>query len=120
MANNYSIVSTDGVTNIRFFKKPGFDDICNAIDDVAENYPSELKLWDMSCGLDFTDIQIEQMAEYAKTKFLLPSKSAIVAPKDLDFGIARVHDVYREDEFVEQKVFRTEQEARVWLKSHSK
>ncbi len=120
MVKNYSIVSTDGVTTIRFFKGLGFDDICNAIDDVAENYPTELRLWDMSCGFDFTDFQIKQLAEYAKSKFLIPSKSAIVAPGDLDFGQARVHDVYRADEFVAQMVFRSEQEARVWLKSPNK
>ena len=114
---NYSIVSTDGVTTIRFFKEPGFDDICSAIDDIVENYLSDLRLWLFSCGLNFTNIQIKQLAEYAKSKFLIPSKSAIVAPKDLDFGLARVHDVYREDGFVEQMVFRTEQKARVWLKS---
>ncbi|MFC1813927.1 hypothetical protein ACFL03_14680 [Thermodesulfobacteriota bacterium] len=115
MGSKYLIESKDGITTVRFSIDPGLDDICNAIDDVAENYLSELRLWDLSNGFSLTDAHLQKLAEYGKSKFLIPSKAAVVAPQDLAFGVARVHDVYREDEFLEQRVFRTEQEARAWL-----
>jgi len=48
-------------------------------------------------------------------KFLEPGRSAIFAPTDLEFGIARMGDVYRQDDVLIQKVFRTKQEALDWL-----
>jgi hypothetical protein len=114
MSKNYVIVSKDGITTIRFSIDPGLDDLCNAIDDVAENDLSELRLWDLSNGFSLNDN--DELAEYGKSKFSIPSKAAVIAPKDLTFGLARVHDVYREDEFLKQRIFRTEQEALAWLK----
>lgn len=116
MAKVYSIDSQDGVTAVCFSKKPGLDDLCKAIDDVAEHYLCELRLWDFNCGLDMTENEIRRLAAYGKSKFLKPSKVATVAQKDLAFGVARIHDAYRKDELSEQRVFRSEQEARVWLK----
>ena len=115
MAQKYSIDTTDGVTTVRFFNKPEFDDICNAIDDVAENYLSPLRLWDLSFGLNLTDTQLRQVAAYGKARFSIPSRIAIVAPKDLTFGMSRMYAVYREDDLVEEKIFRAEEEARSWL-----
>ena len=120
MAKNYTIESKEGITIIRLIKEAGLEDLCHAIDDVANNFLSDLRLWDISCGVNLTDTEISQLAEYGKSKFFIPSKIAIVAPKDLAFGIARMHDVYRKDDLVEQEVFRTEQEAWAWLKSQSK
>ncbi len=117
MNKSYSIETTDGITIVRFRQKPGFEDICNAIDDVSKASLGPLRLWDLSCGIDVSATELEQMAKYAKTKFLTPSKAAIVAPMDLAFGLSRIHEVYRNDDFVEENVFRTEQEARNWLKS---
>ena len=117
MTKKYSIESTAGVTIVRFSKMPEFEDLCDAIDDVTENYPSELRLWDLSSGLNLTNSQIEQLAKYGKSKFRIPSKVAIVAPTDLAYGLLRMYDVYRQDELAEVMVFRTEQEARVWLNS---
>jgi hypothetical protein len=120
LGKNYSIEYKDEVTTVRFFREPGLDDMCNAVYDVTESYPSELRLWDLSCGINLSNIEIEQLAEYAKSKFLTPAKIAVVAPGDLAFGLARVHDFYREEEIIEQRVFRTEQEARAWLNSYKR
>jgi len=115
MGSNYLIESKDGITTIRFSVDPKLEDICNAIDDVAEHYLNDLRLWDLSNGFSLTDTHLQKLAEYGKSKFLIPSKVAVIAPQDLAFGSARVHDVYRADQLVEQRVFRTEQEARAWL-----
>ena len=120
MAKNYSIDTTDGVTTVRFSKDPGVEDIRNAIDGVAENYLSKLRLWDLrSVGIKLNSSQKKQLVEYGKSKFLVPSKVAIVAPEDLAYGLKRMYEIYREEGLTETAIFRTEQAARVWLKSFS-
>ncbi len=115
MATIYQIESKDGITTIRFSTNPGLDDICKAIDDVVENHQSPLRAWDFSNGFNLTDAELKKLAAYGKSKFSIPSKVAVIASNDLAYGVARVHDVYREDGFLEQQIFRTEQEARAWL-----
>ena len=115
MGKPYRIESESGITTIRFSTSPTLDEICDAIDDIVENFPSALRVWDFSNGFDLTDAQLQKLAEYGKAKFLMPSKVAVIAPHDLAYGLARVHDVYREDGFLEQKIFRTEPQARAWL-----
>ena len=63
-----------------------------------------------------TTTELNQIAEQGKSKILIPSRLAIVAPEDLSFGLSRVFNVHREDQFINQQVFRTEQEALVWFK----
>ncbi len=61
MAKNYSIATTDGVTTVRFSIDPGVEDIRNAIDGVAENYLSKLRLWDLrSVGIELNSSQKKQ------------------------------------------------------------
>ena len=118
MDKNYSIDSTDGVTVVRFYKRLGIDEIRNAIIDVAENHLSDLRLWDFSkADINLTSSQIEELAKYGKSKFSIPSKVAIVAPEDLAFGLMRIYEVYREEDQAEIKVFRSEQDAWVWLRN---
>ncbi|MFC1523948.1 hypothetical protein ACFL6N_04075 [Thermodesulfobacteriota bacterium] len=117
MTKNYLIELSNGITEISFIKKAELIDLCNAMDDVADNYFSELRLWDMSCGVNLSTSDIKKVAEYGKLKFLTPGRSAIVAPTDLTYGTARMGDVYREDNVIVQKVFRTKQKALDWLYS---
>jgi hypothetical protein len=116
MSEKYSIESKDGVTIIRYSKNPGVKEVCDALDDVAENYLSALRLWDISAGFNPPQTELETMAEYAKYKFPIPSRSAIVASDDLSFGLSRVFNFHREEENVAQQVFRSEEEAMLWLK----
>lgn len=118
MTQLYSINTIDGITIVRFSKQPGADDIRNSIDDVAENYPNNLRLWDFSNGgLNLTSDELRMISEHVKSKFLLSSKIAIVASEDLAFGLSREFEVYREQEQSETRIFRTEQKAMEWLKS---
>ena len=119
MAANFQIEFRDGITTIRFSTSPGLDDIYKAIDAVVENYLSGLRIWDFSNGFNLADAELKQLAEYGKSKFPIPSKVAVVAPNDLAYGVARVHDVYRESEILDEMIFRTEQEARAWLLSQT-
>lgn len=119
MARNYSVEVENGITTIRFFCGFVVDDIRSAIDNVAaENNINELRLWDLSKGSsNFTATDLRSLAEYGQSRFLLPSTVAIVAPKDLEFGLSRIYEVYREEGLVKHRVFRTEQDARDWLSS---
>jgi len=112
---NHVIEIINGVTEVRFIDVAGLTDLRSAMDDIAKNYYSELRLWDMSSGVNLTESDVKQVASHAKSTFLLPGKSAIVAPSDLTFGISRMGDVYREDGVLMQGVFRTKNEALVWL-----
>ena len=116
----YSIDTADGVTTVRFTKDPGVDDIRNAIDGVAENFLNKLRLWDLSSvSINLNSSQKKQLVEYGKSKFLVPSKVAIVAPEDLAYGLKRMFEVYREEGLTETAIFCTGQAALIWLKSFS-
>jgi len=116
MSENYSIESKDGVTIVRFFKEPEVIDICDSIDDVAKNYPTALRLTDLSCGVNLSSDEIKLVGEYGKFKFSVPSKLAIVASDDFSFGLSLVFNFHRSDNFLVQRVFRSEEEAMLWLK----
>lgn len=116
MARKYTIETSHGITTVRFSVEPGVEDLCNAIDNVAENHQSDLRLWDFSdSGLSFSNSQLEQVAEYGKRKFTKSARVAILAPEDFTFGLSRIYEVYREEDKLQFKVFRTELEARHWL-----
>ena len=96
------------------------DEIRKSIDDVASISASGLRLWDLSAGgWDLTSVKLEKIADYAKTKLMLPSKVAIVAPKDLSYGLSRVYEALRRQEGLEIEIFRDEHKALSWLKADS-
>ena len=93
---NYTVEIVDDVTAVLFLIKPGPDEIRKSIDEVASISASGLRLWDLSAGgWDLTSEKLEEIADYAKTKLMLPSKVAIVAPKDLSYGLSRVYEALR-------------------------
>ena len=118
MNKRYKIVKLGDITAIRFTHKPSLEDIRMSIDEAASISTSGLRLWDYShSGWDLTSTQLQKLTEYAKTKFLPPSKVALVATKDLSFGISRVYEAFRKQEGLEIEVFRSEPEALNWLKN---
>ena len=91
-----------------------------SIDEVATISTSGLRLWDLSDGgWDLTSAELEEIADYAKMKLLLPSKVAFVAPKDLSYGLSRIYEVLRKQEGLAIEIFRTEQKAIDWLETKS-
>lgn len=48
MINNYIVTVDNGITYIKFLESPSFGQIKVIIDDIAENYPYEKRLWDLS------------------------------------------------------------------------
>ena len=116
MEKKYSIDIIDEVTIIRFGEEPDMIDIRNSIDDVAALKQKALRLWNFSKGsLNLTSTQIQELADYAKTKFSPPSRVAIVATEDLAFGLSRMYEAFRAQEMVDIEIFRNEQDAHNWL-----
>ena len=80
MSKNYDIEMVGGITCVRYVKQPDQDDLCQSIDEAAAIRPSGLRLWDLSkCDMNLSSTQLEEVADYAKTKFSQPSKVAIIA-----------------------------------------
>jgi len=117
MSINYEIEYKNGITKINFLKRPDYKEAQKVIDEIAENFPYEKRLWDFTnIKFDFTMKEIEDIAEYGKMKFVKKNKMAMIAPGDLAYGELRALGVYREqDGHAASRVFRTEQEALDWL-----
>ncbi len=74
-------------------------------------------------GIDGWKLDSNEMRQYAearaKTTLKNHIKSAIVAPNDLDFGMARMFELMMQSQTIEVMVFRDEQAARQWLEDES-
>lgn len=119
MQTNYYIEIDDRISVIRFSQKPILSEVISAMDDVSVRGEFRLRLWIFQAGVDLRTDEIEKIGQYAKKKWPEPAKTAVVTPDDLSFGLARMHDVFREQEGVESRVFRTEREALNWLKEEN-
>ena len=117
----YKIEHVNGITKIRFKKRPTYSEVASIIDDIAEHFPYEKRLWDLSgSDFDFTMKEIQDIAEYGKTKFVKQNIIALVAPNDLAYGEMRAFAVYREQEgHSVPGVFRTAPEAMNWLENQN-
>jgi len=116
MSEIYKIEYLNGITRIEFLKNPTYKDATTAIDDIAENYPYEKRLWVLSFDFSFTEQEIKDISKYGKSIFINPNKIAIVANGDLAYGEMRQFMVYREEENkADACVFKTEEEAINWL-----
>jgi hypothetical protein len=117
MTEKYKIEHVDGVTRIKFFSKPSYEDTQMVIDEIAANYPYDKRLWDLTnVDFDFTMSEIQAIAAYGKSRFIAPNKLAIVTDSDLAYGEMRAFEVYREEQgHSVARAFRNEEQAREWL-----
>ena len=116
MTEVYSIELRDGIVCVTFPRPPQVEEFYRALDEVIALERNRYRLWDFSCGLDWSTTELELIADYAKANARIPSsKIGVIAPDDLTYGLFRMHDVFREDQFAEQVVFRSRDEAIDWL-----
>jgi hypothetical protein len=116
MIKNYSIEVVDGMIVTRFSQKAALSDIINAMDDVLTVGVFNKRLWVFHDGLvNLKTGEIRKIAEHGIKIWAAPSKAAIVVPDSLSFGLARMHDAFRDEKGGETRVFRNEQEAIAWL-----
>ena len=117
MTDKYTIEHVDGITTILFSDKPTYSDAQAVIDEIAENFPYEKRLWDFSnIRFDFTIDEIKSIAKYGKTKFIKPNKLAIVAPDNWAYIELHIFQAHRQQkDLATARVFRTRREAVQWL-----
>lgn len=117
MDNEYLIEHVDGITRIEFSKNPRYSDAQDVIDEIADNFPYEQRLWGFSkIRFDFTVEEIKSITNYGKSKFSKANKLAIVAPDNwayIELHIFQTHR--RQKDLSETRVFRTVPEAENWL-----
>lgn len=120
MIENCKITVNDGITCIQFGVAPTYQEALRVIDELADKYPYEYRLWDFSnLQFDFSMTEIRDIAEYGKRKFRKQNRLAMVAPDDLAYGELRAFEVYREEDgHATARVFRTIEEATDWLAEH--
>ena len=106
----------DGITTTTFFRRPDLSEVKAAIDEALTTGDCRLRLWELKEGIDLSYEEIETIAEYAKRYLPVPSKGTIIVNDDYSFGLMRVHDVHREQEQHETRVYRSKEDAIKWLK----
>ena len=88
------------------------------LDAVSKDgiYVHARRLWDLSeCSIELSSDDLRSLAVSGKNRDLSKSRVAFVASSDLTFGLARMHEVFREHSGFSSKVFRDEDEAIRWL-----
>lgn len=117
MNEKYLIEHVGGITRITFSSKPTYDDAKQVIDEIADDFPYEKRLWDFTnIRFDFTIDEIKSIAKYGKMKFTGPNQLAIVAPDNWAYIELHIFQAHRNQKEISQtRVFRTVQEAINWL-----
>ena len=117
MSKIYEIDYLNGITRIRLLDRPTFDDLKVIIDEIAENYPYEKRLWDLSnIDFHFTISELHDIAEYGKKKFIKPNNMAIISPDinvDVEMAIFEVYRKQAGNSYT--RAFRNERKAIEWL-----
>jgi hypothetical protein len=116
MSREYQIEIKSNVVVVRFVNSATHAVVIKAIDDIAK-LDAKLRLWELSKGLNASPEEMLSLARYGKTKLVGEAKIALVAPADCDFGLSKIHEIYRGQPNFEEKIFRIEQVAMDWLLS---
>lgn len=118
MSDYCSFRVENGITIAHFTSMPDIDAIREILRELAENYPQDLRMWDMrDIVIDQTQDELRQVATHSATTFSRPSRTAFVASDDLTYGVLRIFEVYSEQETQQSqtRVFRSLEEATGWL-----
>jgi hypothetical protein len=112
----YQIEILEGIVVVRFKQSPKFNEICSALDDIKDIRPGNLRLYNLTCGLNFSTDEIQRVAEYARSLQLPSGKVALVASFDITLGLLRAYEGYRREERIKHMLFHSEHDAMAWLK----
>jgi hypothetical protein len=101
----------------------GIDDVQQAFalrSSHPDYHPEMCVLWDLSqanASRISTD-EIRRLAQRNKSRVKktgIGYKVAFVAPRDIEYGLSRMYEMFSDETPVENRVFRTIEEARLWL-----
>lgn len=83
-------------------------------------WPGRSAVWDFRAAeFDVSESDVREIARFVleNQPESAPSKVAFVTERDVDFGMARMFEVYREDSRTDFRVFRDYDEAIRWARS---
>lgn len=112
----YLIEHQSGISIIRLKRKFEFDEITQVMREVAMKTVSEIRLWDMAAGYEFTSGQIQSIADLGKQLWPNSGRVAFLVRGELAFGLVRMMEAYRDQEGYQTHAFTNEEEAMSWLK----
>ncbi len=117
---SYEVEVAEGVTIITCHSNPTLQDLRTIITNVAQNYPYERRMWDLS-SVDFNMAykDLKQAAKDGRKLFTKASRTAILVSSELAYGQANQFRVHREDDNCEVMQFFDRHQAIDWLKTGS-
>ena len=115
MTPGFKIELQEDIVTIKFAGGVRLFEIFEAIDIVSRYYQAKPRLWDLSAGIHLDPDQVRMIAKQGKVRFLKPSKAAIVIPNSVSLELTTIFEIFRADDFTENRVFRSKDEAVAWL-----
>ncbi len=112
MSQEISCREVHGVVTVRVGAGAQLQDMKAAVDAVQ---PFDRRLWVVP-HLTASREDMQNLAAYLAAQPNKARRVAIVAAPDLAFGLARMFEVFRAEDGVPTRTFRTEDEALAWLR----
>lgn len=116
MDQAFEVEIADGITWVRFSRKPVIAEIVAALEEVARRDGPTDRIWDFTPGIDLGGNMLRQVSEHSRRILPMAARVAFVAPDALSFGLSRAYTVYREQGDLDLQVFGTVDEALAWLR----
>ena len=94
------------------------EDVLEAIDALTADgvFVSRKRLWDIrACELVLTASDLREIAAVGKSRDIPNSRGALLVSSNVNFGLSRMHEVFRQTDGHAVHVFRDESEALAWL-----
>ena len=115
-------ISTDesnGIVRVTLRGEISLEDMMAILEQIAPegHYTSNKRLWDVrSTTSTITGDHLQRFADAGRSRDTdEPARVAVVASEDFQFGMSRLHEVYRTSETLTQRAFRSPDEAVAWL-----
>jgi len=113
-ASSVAIISCSGTLRL--------DESLRAADELwaSPEWPGRSAVWDFRAArFDLAASDVREIAAYVleNQRDDPPARMAFVAPHDVDFGLARMFEVFRDDPRTAFHVFRDLEEALLWARS---
>lgn len=106
-----------GVTMIRLLKRLDLEALLAELDEIAQAYRNNRRLWDLSDTFRYTNEEVRRIAAHGRVIWPGSARVAYLAEDDLAYGLLRMFEVYRKQENYQTKVFRKKPAAMAWLQA---
>ena len=116
----FTLDDSEGFLRVKLYGPVSVENVRVVFDAMTRSgqFTESRRLWDMrECRLDLSSDELLEMASVAKSRDLPDSRGAMLAPRDLNFGMSRMHQVFRKSDNISLRVFRDEKEAIAWVSS---